>query len=138
MSDAVQSQIAELRRKLDSLDTLRSELGEELYQRKKADLEAQLRPLIETAGGAFVSGSVNVGSGKFVGRDDYSTTIITNPDRYPPEELLACYYRALAADCCRLPLGIIDTQFIRTKGESPLAAADRAQHQTTTGTFQAL
>lgn len=133
MPDAVQSQITELCRKLDSLDTLRSDLGEELYQRKEADLEAQLRPLIETAGDAFVGGS-----GKFVGRDDYSTTIIANPDRYPPEELLTCYYRALAADCCRLPLGIIDTQFIRTRGESPLAAADRAQHQATTVTFQAL
>ena len=29
---------------------------------------------IDTGGGAYVGGNVTVGSGKFVGRDDYSTT----------------------------------------------------------------
>jgi hypothetical protein len=29
---------------------------------------------IDTGGGAYVGGNVNTGSGKFVGRDDYSTT----------------------------------------------------------------
>ena len=61
---------------------------------------------------------------KFVGRDDYSTTFIANPDQYPPEELLQAYYRSLAAECSRLPLGIIDTQFIRTSGDQPVPLPD--------------
>jgi hypothetical protein len=121
----IQQQIAELRRKIESLELLHSTLGEDAYQKARTDLEAQLRPLIDTAGGAAVFGDVKVDhAGKFVGRDDYSTTIVANPDQYPPEELLTFYYRALARDCCRLPLGIIDTQFIRTSGEQPVPLPD--------------
>jgi formylglycine-generating enzyme required for sulfatase activity/energy-coupling factor transporter ATP-binding protein EcfA2 len=122
----VQQQIDELRRKLDSLDVLRSDLGEETYAQKQAEIQQQLT-LIETQGGVAITGDVKVDRGsKFVGGDDYSvtTTIITAPDLYPPEELLQAYYRALSNECRRLPLGIIDTQFVRTSGEQPVPLPD--------------
>jgi hypothetical protein len=123
MPDDVQQQIAELRRKLTSLADMRDAIGEEAYQKDRANLEAQIQIL--TDGGALVVGDVKLDRGsKFVGHDDYSTTIITNPNRYPPEELLTFYYRALANDCCRLPLGIIDMQFIRTSGEQSMPLPD--------------
>jgi formylglycine-generating enzyme required for sulfatase activity len=39
-------------------------------------------------------------------------------------EEIAAYYRALAADCKRLPLGIIDTRFISTAGEDAVVLPD--------------
>ena len=121
----LQQQIAELRRKLASLADLRDAIGDEVYEKGKANLEAQLRPLIDTAGGAAILGDVKVDrGGKFVGRDDYSTTVITNPEQYSPEDLLKSYYHALANDCRRLPLGVIDTQFIRTSGDQPVPLPD--------------
>ena len=125
-SSAAPPSSVELRRKLESLEVLRSDLGEETYARQKATIQQQLT-LIETQGGTVVAGDVIVdGSGKFIGRDDYSVTtnIITTPDQYPPEDLLQAYYRALANECCRLPLGIIDTQFIRASGEQPVPLPD--------------
>lgn len=35
---------------------------------------------IDTGGGAYIGGNVNVGNGKFVGRDDYSQTGIDGKD----------------------------------------------------------
>jgi formylglycine-generating enzyme required for sulfatase activity len=121
----IQQQIAELRRKIESLELLRSTLDKDAYQKAKTDLEAQLRPLIDTAGGAAIFGDVKVDhGGRFVGRDDYSTTIIEHPEQYSPEDLLTFYYRALANECRRLPLGVIDTQFIRTSGDQPVPLPD--------------
>ena len=42
----------------------------------------------------------------------------------PPAELLAAYYRALANECARLPLGLIDTRFVKTGGEADVALPD--------------
>lgn len=39
-------------------------------------------------------------------------------------EEIAAYFRALAADCKRLPLGIIDTRFISTAGENTVLLPD--------------
>jgi predicted NACHT family NTPase len=41
----------------------------------------------------------------------------------PPEELLKAYYRTLAAECSRLPLGVIDARFAQTSGDAPLPLA---------------
>jgi len=50
---------------------------------------------INTAGGPYVAGDF----------------IITADS--PPEDLLCAYYRCVAAECSRLPLGVIDTEFLR-------------------------
>ena len=42
----------------------------------------------------------------------------------PPEVLLAAYYRSLADECRRLPLGIIDTKFVSTTGEDAVPLTD--------------
>ena len=43
-----------------------------------------------------------------MGRDKIVITAET-----PPEDLLLAYNRSLAAECRRLPLGIIDKEFVR-------------------------
>jgi formylglycine-generating enzyme required for sulfatase activity len=73
----LQQQITELRRKIESLELLRSTLGEDAYQKVKTDLESQLRPLIATGGGTVILGNATADhGGKIVARDDYSQTII--------------------------------------------------------------
>ena len=74
---------------------------------------------IDTGGGALVAGNVSTGGGPFIGRD-----LIINNAEAPPEDLLQAYYRAVAADCRRLPLGVIDTEFVRTSGEPPIPLPD--------------
>jgi formylglycine-generating enzyme required for sulfatase activity len=49
-----------------------------------------------------------------------NVTNITNiTAESPPEDLLAAYYRCVAAECSRLPLGVIDTQFVRASQGGP-------------------
>ncbi len=113
--------IAELRRKLANLQSLHDVLGKDAFERALADLESQLALLTE--GGAVITGDVDTGGGKLVGRDDLSTTINVTADA-PPEELLEAYYRSLANECRRLPLGIIDVEFVRTSGEQLVLLPD--------------
>ena len=42
----------------------------------------------------------------------------------PPAALLTAYYGSLAAECRRLPLGIIDTKFVSTTGEDAVPLTD--------------
>jgi energy-coupling factor transporter ATP-binding protein EcfA2 len=74
---------------------------------------------VETGGGAFVAGSVFTGGGLFAGHD-----VIVNPAADPPDALLRAYHRALAEECCRLPLGVIDKEFVHTTGETPVPLPD--------------
>lgn len=62
-----QEQIETLRKKIAAYRALQ-EQGEDFAERIEA-LEAELRPLVETQGGAFVAGNVQTGSGDFTGRD---------------------------------------------------------------------
>ncbi len=98
---------------------------------------------IHTGGGAYVAGSVDTGGGDFVGRDRIvqalaeravaigrdarGNIIITGditigsaslPQEQLPEILLQAYYRSLSAECSRLPLGVVDPQFI-SPGDGP-------------------
>lgn len=77
---------------------------------------------VSTAGGAYVRGSVNTGR-DFVGRDRIEINLGAAPQD-PPELLLAAYYRSLADECRRLPLGVIDTQFVRTANEASIPLPD--------------
>src|SRR3990172_4744857 len=121
MPDNRPDRMAELQRKLANLQSLHDILGKDAFEKAKADLESQLALLTE--GGAVITGGVDTGGGKFVGRDDLSTTINVTADA-PPEELLEAYYRSLANECRRLPLGVIDVEFVRTSGEQLVPLPD--------------
>ncbi|RMF30508.1 MAG: hypothetical protein D6759_11830, partial [Chloroflexi bacterium] len=139
-----QEELDELRRKLESLESLRDVLGDEAVARARAELESRIRALVETGGGAIVTGDVQT-AGDFVGRDQVTITVggqravvvggdargliavtgdgsrvIVAPDRVPPEALEAAYLRSLAQECRRLPLGVVDPRFLRTDLEAPV------------------
>ena len=65
--ESLQYELEQLRRKLEHLELLREEFGDELTDRKKAELEERIR-LVEIGGGTYVKGDVKAG-GDFVGRD---------------------------------------------------------------------
>lgn len=130
---AIQEQIEKLRKKIESYRALRDDLGEEA-ERKITELEKELQALVDTQGGAFVGGNVNTQGGDFVGRDKIeailnsrvfkvsgdangnivilgdNNTLTLTPDE-APQVLLRAYYRALARECQRLPLGMLGPEF---------------------------
>jgi formylglycine-generating enzyme required for sulfatase activity len=57
-----------------------------------------------------VTGDVHTQGGDFIGRNQYRFEYRDQP----PRELLQAYYRCLAQDCGRLPLGVVDPQFVPT------------------------
>jgi hypothetical protein len=75
----VQAQLAALRQRLESLESLRDVLGDETLERVKAGLLEQIQALLEgeshtgveihTGGGAVILGDVHTDGGGFVGRD---------------------------------------------------------------------
>ncbi len=109
--------------------------GEEVLEPLRRS-EAQLQQQINSGGGAVIGGDVSTGGAPFIGHDQIYVTIAQNlyliggdthglivanavgeKQRVPLEqvqtdELLAFYYRWLAAECRRLPLGIIDTRWL--------------------------
>jgi hypothetical protein len=166
---AEEEAIADLEHKLRSLESLRSELGDALFNRKRAGLETRLRDLREalavqraaaqedggtpsaaatadTAGGGrrparistgasasrprrsrrrpapgpHVAGDVDTGGGDFVGRNQYNKFVYAGQ---PPRELLTAYYRCVAQECGRLPLGVVDPRFVPAGGETELSLA---------------
>lgn len=124
----LRKRVADLKDKLLKLEALRSVLGDEITEQKSKELDTELQLLIQTAGGAFVVGDVQT-AGDFVGRDQWRVYISNfyadkPADQIPVEVLLAAYLRSLAAECSRLPLGLIDTEFVRSSGESPVPLAD--------------
>ncbi len=126
---SIRAQLADLRGKLAKLEALRDELGDDLTDKKKAELESRIQALVETGGGALVAGDVDISGGDFVGRDKWQLIlgdqyIGLSPDRVPPETLLKAYLRALAAECRRLPLGIIDPRFLQAGPETRLLLSD--------------
>lgn len=130
-TDDLQAQVNEIRTQLLGLEALRKVLGDPLTDAKKAELTAQLeeasRRLVQTSGGAMVGGNVEVRGGTFVGRDQIllgNQYVGVPPDQVPPAVWLAAYYRALANECRRLPLGVIDVKFVQTSGEQPLPLPD--------------
>ncbi len=121
-------------------------LDDAVIDQKKAELEARLRARVDTGGGAFIGGSLDTSGGNVVGRDDRSQVggdravviggdarhvmVITGDgnqvailvDQVSTEDLLRGYYRALAQECRRLPLGVVDPRFAQpgAKGEVSL------------------
>jgi predicted NACHT family NTPase len=145
-SDDLPQQLTRLREQLAQLEAVRDLLGDAAIAPKQAELEGRLQALLNTAGGAVVSGSVTTTGGDFTGRDwsarasDRGAVIggdargvlmvtgdgntITLPvDQVEPLALLHGYYRSLAEECRRLPLGSVDPRFVQPgqKGEVSLA-----------------
>jgi len=134
MTEKHDTVIAKLAAKLESLETLREELGNETVDAKKREIEEKREVLIQTSGGSLVLGNVDTKGGDFVGRDrlaahggrgvviggDATRVILVTGDgnqvsiataEAPLETLLAAYYRDLAAECSRLPLGVVAPRF---------------------------
>jgi formylglycine-generating enzyme required for sulfatase activity len=120
-----QDELGDLLRKLANLKSLRDDLGDEAFEKARAKLEARIRALVETGGGAYVEESVQVTGGDFVGRDKWQVVlgdqyVGLSPDQVPPEVLLQAYLRTLAAECRRLPLGVVDPRFLQAGSETPV------------------
>ena len=111
-----------LEKQIERLEALRTVLGDALTDAKKAELKDRLRALIETEGGAVIAGPVAAGR-DFVGRDKYEINLAIGPHD-PPDRILVAYHRSLAAECRRLPLGVIDTRFVRAADESTIPLPD--------------
>jgi hypothetical protein len=100
--------------------------------------------VIQTAGGALVAGNVETGGGDFAGRDqikaegernaviggdaDHVVLITGDGNRVSiatrdasPAILLAAYYRDLAAECGRLPLGVVDPRFAQPGAQTEVS-----------------
>jgi formylglycine-generating enzyme required for sulfatase activity len=123
---------AEFQQVLGALDVLalaQAALGEQ-WATFRAQLDRELAAqhmtlTINSAGGPVIMGNLTVG-GDFTGHD----RIEVSGDAYfgvpvdgaKPTELLQAYYRHLAAECARLPLGVVDPRFVKpgSSGEVPL------------------
>ena len=144
----IREEIIRLREELAKLRAVRDLLGVDVVDPKVADLEAQLRPLVETDGGAFVAGDVTTAGGMFIGRDQVLATladrsviiggnasglvvitgdgnqIVLTPEQVPPDVILKAYYRSLAIECCRLPLGVVDPNFVAPLEQDKISLND--------------
>ena len=127
MSDipSMRAELADLRRKLANLESLRDVLSPEAFEATRAGIEARVRALVETGGGALIVGDVTVERGDFVGRNKWQIIlgdqyVGLSPDQVPSDTLLQAYLRALAAECSRLPLGAVDPRFLQAGPETPL------------------
>ncbi len=107
-------------------------VGDELIRRyrehslSRSDLPPIIDLLEEMAagtahiGGSFFGGNVNNRGGFLVG-GNYTVNVALD---MPPLDLLRAYYTSLAAECCRLPLGVIDVEYVRTSGVQPIPLPD--------------
>jgi hypothetical protein len=99
-----------LRRRREALKRYLAEMGEtgaddaELapFRQQLAQIEGQ----IQTMGSAIVAGDNN--------------RVLVDADDQPPEFWLQAYYRCLAAQCSRLPLGVIDVERVRTGSDNAI------------------
>ena len=124
--DSIQQQLDELRQQLANLESLRALLGDELTDEKAASLESEIEALVQTGGGAFVSGSVSVQQGDFVARDKLEVGELILGDKVEtvapdqaPEVLLDAYLRSLARECERLPTPIPEPSRRRPNQRAP-------------------
>ena len=115
-----------LRQQLDSLETLRTLLGEETFQEKRAELLARLEGIEQTphpesrpkSDGPDDVEQIIQSRQVQIDADAFGNIIITgdnnqvtlSPDQ-APAVLLRLYYKFLAAECSRLPLGLVNEEF---------------------------
>ncbi len=120
--EALQRQIAELQAKLAAAQEHGDAPGERNVELEDPNTDTA----VETQGGAFINGAVQVRDGHFIGRDfvQYITQIIQGGE--DPEEaksVIALYLYALATDLVGVKLGEIDSSVDQTRRE-PLQLAD--------------
>ncbi|MEI2690756.1 MAG: SUMF1/EgtB/PvdO family nonheme iron enzyme [Anaerolineae bacterium] len=131
--DMLRSNLLRMR---DAIASLTAAGEDEDVLRPLRQREAHLVQQIVTGGGALTLGNVSTGGGPFIGRDQIYVTIAENVyivggdanglivanavgerrrlplDQAPPGKLLEFYYRWLAVECRRLPLGVIDSDWL--------------------------
>ena len=124
-----------IQEQLHSLETLRALLGEDTYEEKRAELLAQLEGAEKTSqpespatsgtsdevNQIFQSRQVNIAedaSGNIIVTGD-NNQIMLAPDQ-APAILLRLYYKSLAAECSRLPLGLVNEEFTVSGTDSQL------------------
>jgi len=103
-----QGLLAALQEKLEALGKLRGVLEDSVLDAKKAALENQI--LVLTGGGGYY-GEVQVKDGDLIGHDKNEFHLHFDPATASLDDLRHAYYRSLAAECRRLPLGVVDPQF---------------------------
>jgi formylglycine-generating enzyme required for sulfatase activity len=132
-------QVTDLNEQINKLESLRQLLGDAVVDAKRAELQAQINSISGGVSIAAVTASIGrdvVGRDKIASAsvggnnagvvlvDSNVSSIIVGADREAPEKLLQAYYRSLAAECRRLPLGVIDKEFVRTSGEQMIPLPD--------------
>ena len=139
--DAVlQAQVAQLQAQMQALEVLRSRLGDALVNQLQAELTAQQHALL-TGSGAIAqgAGAQAASGGSVVAEKIYGDVTIFNfpwqrwvsavyekapVGRVPLDVLQAAYLRALAEECSRLPLGVMDPKWVRTTQDRQIALPD--------------
>lgn len=144
----IQNQIAHLKEEIKTLRAARDLVGAEIVDPKITEKESAMQALVKTGGGSFIAGDVDTGGGTFVGRDQVLATladgsviiggnaqgviiitgdnnrVILDADQVSPEILLKMYYRTLALDCRRLPLGVVDPNFADPLSQDGVSLSD--------------
>ncbi len=118
---ATEGRIDELRERLRQLDAARGVMEDTTLDAIRAEAEAELEKLLgggdETAGDARRLAAS--GRSVVIGRDADQVIIVTGDGNRvlasdaDPELLFEAYLASLEGDCGRLPLGVIDAQFVR-------------------------
>ena len=138
--DETHRQIDELNRMIQQIEQQRAMLGEDVALPALARLHsevarlgqgqapapapaAQLSDALDPLEAILSARSVTISGdaqGNVIITGD-GNTISLPPDQVPPAALLRAYYRSLAAECSRLPLGLVDPEFAAPGGENRLA-----------------
>jgi formylglycine-generating enzyme required for sulfatase activity len=144
--------VDEILQKIRSYENLRADLGNEFVDAKISELKALLPPTpgpsVDTGGGANITGNIATQGGDLVGRDYIQAVlgvrnvnigqdstgniivtgdgnqIIIDPNQADTDLLLLAYYQHLSNECRRLPLGVIDTNFVSTQNNQPVPLPD--------------
>ena len=135
----LQAQLAQLQAEIQALELLRSRLGDALVNQQQAELTQQHALLTGSGAIAQGSGAQAASGGSVIAETiEGDVTIIRNQwqvwvspvysqapvTKVPLDVLQAAYLRALADECRRLPLGILDPQWVRSAQEKQVALPD--------------
>jgi formylglycine-generating enzyme required for sulfatase activity len=120
------AEIARLKDEIEKLRAVRDLLGKDVVDPKIAALEEQLRPLVDTDGGAFLVGDVDTQGGDFIGRDKIINNIYQGAYHglapRTDEEAHEIYMGMIMDRCGVLPLqGFTDQTSDATTGRARLS-----------------
>lgn len=130
-SEATHARISELRERLQKIELVRETLGDattdsiareikdELTKLHASAPTGEAAPAVEAQRRGIAVGGNAVGNVIVTG--DHATVGPAVEEDASPQQLLAAYLGQLARDCSRLPLGAIDTQFLRAGSDRQVA-----------------